>query len=135
MVSRSSMLVDKPLIMSALTGGVLLNKLALKLAAFMLIAVLLVGCASNKSDTKVHKSQKDYYNQYLYFTSFENYASVIGVCGSGVLTGKCEESSYSVDKYIKKLIRALEAVPDHTYFPVSDGKPAEIKKREKNISL
>ena len=112
-----------------------MNKLALKLAAFMLIAAFLVGCGGNKTDTKVHKSQKDYYNQYLYFTSFENYASVIGVCGSGVLTGKCEESSYSVDKYTKKLIRALEAVPDHTYFPVSDGKPAEIKKRGKNISL
>ena len=111
-----------------------MNKLALKLAAFMLIAAFLFGCGGNKSDTEVHKSQKDYYNQYLYFTSFENYASVIGVCGSGVLTGKCEESSYSVDKYTKKLIRALEAVPDHTYFPVSDGKPAEIKKREEKYS-
>ena len=78
----------------------------------MLIAAFLFGCGGNKSDTEVHKSQKDYYNQYLYFTSFENYASVIGVCGSGVLTGKCEESSYSVDKYTKKLIRALEAGRD-----------------------
>ena len=67
----------------------------------MLIAVLLVGCGSNKSDTEVHKSQNDYYNQYLYFTTFENYASVIGVCGSGVLTGKCEESSYTLNKLVK----------------------------------
>ena len=103
-----------------------MNKLALKLAAFMLIAVLLVGCGSNKSDTEVHKSQNDYYNQYLYFTTFENYASVIGVCGSGVLTGKCEESSYTLNKLVKKLKMARDTVPDHTYYPVFDGKPAEI---------
>ena len=103
-----------------------MNKLVLKLAAFMLIAVLLVGCGSNKTDTEVHKSQKDYYNQYLYFTSFENYASVVGICGSGVLTGKCEESSYTLNKLVKKLKMARDTVPDHTYYPVLDGKPAEI---------
>lgn len=112
-----------------------MNKLALKLAAFMLIAVLLVGCASNKSDTEVHKSQKDYYNQYLYFTSFENYASVVGVCGSGVLTGKCEESSYTLNKLVKKIKMAWDTVPDHTYYPVFDGKPAEIQKREAKYKL
>ena len=103
-----------------------MNKLALKLAAFMLIAAFLVGCGGNKSDTEVHKSQNDYYNQYLYFTTFENYASVIGVCGSGVLTGKCEESSYTLNKLVKKLKMARDTVPDHTYYPVFDGKPAEI---------
>ena len=103
-----------------------MNKLALKLAACMLIAAFLVGCGSNKTDTEVHKSQKDYYNQYLYFTSFENYASVIGVCGSGVLTGRCEESSYTLNKLVKKLKMARDTVPDYTYYPVFDGKPAEI---------
>ena len=112
-----------------------MNKLALKLAAFMLIAVLLVGCGSNKTDTEVHKSQNDYYNQYLYFTTFENYASVIGVCGSGVLTGKCEESSYTLNKLVKKLKMARDTVPDHTYYPVFDGKPAEIKMQEAKYEL
>ncbi len=101
----------------------------------MLIAVLLVGCGSNKTDTEVHKSQNDYYNQYLYFTTFENYASVIGVCGSGVLTGKCEESSYTLNKLVKKLKMARDTVPDHTYYPVFDGKPAEIKMQEAKYEL
>ena len=112
-----------------------MNKLALKLAACMLIAVFLVGCGSNKTDTEVHKSKRDYYNQWLYFTSFENYASVVGVCGSGVLTGKCEESSYTLNKLVKKIKMAWDTVPDHTYYPVFDGKPAEIQKREAKYKL
>ena len=110
----------------------------MKKALIVFLSFLLIvnfSACGNKTDTKVHKSQNDYYNQWLYFTSFENYASVVGVCGSGVLTGKCDESSYTLNKLVKKLKMARDTVPDHTYYPVFDGKPAEIKMQEAKYEL